>query len=351
MHETGEHWLPDRAIVDLFDQDSVIYGFAPDQDFKCLDDDQQRQILSTLADEFSTDTISTLWGDLEEWKAGDVQAMGREESLFAQLASGDGPHNNPSQLKIRREQVIDTEWDDEAYRCAWMLYGLSQSVSLAVVSEECDVIDEQVRLYRGLSQRYDIPHVMAAAIDDASKQSFSVPATVLNNYSPSKVNAAGYSPIVIGKEVDVTDIMLTPDYITQHSDDAGLLTDDGECRVLGTVTAEFSADEAEVLLKTPNEKDGAIQHQYSIEEFFDPLPQPNDRKFNTFVNLLEEAHERLQGYSQEDSFPREKLLVTTNEGIDRLSDWYAEVADDVPERSPSVEESLDLITDGEVRLS
>ncbi|MFC3957652.1 hypothetical protein [Halovivax cerinus] len=351
MHETGEHRLPGSAVVDLFDQDSVVYGFAPNQEFKRLDDEQQRQISSALAGEFSIDTISTLWGDLQEWKGGNVRAMGREESLFAQIVSGDGPHDDPSELKVRREQVVETGWDDEACRCAWTLYGLSQSVSLAVVSEECAVTDEQLRLYRGLSERYDVPHVLAAAIDDPSQQSFSVPATVLNNYTPSEGNAAGYSPIVVEKEVDVTDIILAPDYITQYSDDTGLLTDDGECRVLGTVTAEFSAEEAEVLLKAPNEKDGGVQHRYSIEEFFDPLPKPDDRRFITFINLLEEAHERIKGYSLESTFPREKLLVTTDGGIERLSDWYAEVADDVPEKSPSVEESISLITDGEVQFS
>jgi len=351
MHETGEHWLPGRSVVDLLDQDSVVYGFAPNQDFNHLDDNQQRQITSALFDEFSTETISTLWGDLKEWKAGKVRAMGREESLFCQIISGDGPHNDPSELTIRQEQVVDAEWNNEACRCAWTLYGLSQSVSLAVVGEECTVTDGRFRLYRGLSERYDIPHVLAAAIDEPSRQSFSVPATVLNNYSPSEVNAAGYSPIVVQKEIDVTDILLTPDYITQYSDDTGLLTDDGECRVLGTVTAEFSADEVEVLLKAPNQKDGAIQHRYSIEQFVDPLPQPSDRRFNTLINLLEEAHERIRGYSEEDLFPREKLLVTTVEGVERLSDWYAEVADDIPTRSPSVEESLALITDGEVQLS
>ncbi|QLH83824.1 hypothetical protein [Halosimplex pelagicum] len=351
MHETDEHWLPEGSIVNLFQQDSVVYGYAPPQEFNRLDDAQRQQISSALADEFSIETISTVWGDLKEWKAGDVQAMGREESLFAQIVGENSPHDDPSGLKSRLEQAVDTDWGDDACRCAWMLYGLSQSVSLAIVSEECEVTDKQFRLYRGLSDRYDIPHVLAAAIDNSSQRSFSVPATVLNNYSPSEANAAGYSPIVVEKQVDVTDIILTPDYIVEHADDTGLLTDDGECRVLGTVTADFSAEEAAVLLKPPNQKEGTIQHRYSIEEFFDPLPRPDERGFSTFIGLLQEAHERIQGYSQDEPFSREKLLVTTAEGVERVSDWYAEVADNIPEKSPTVEESLKLLTDGEVRLS
>jgi len=350
MCELEEHRLPGGVVVDLFDQSSVTYGWAPSETFDALTESQQDCIRDGLVEAFSTGTIATHWSDLSEWKTGDIEAMGREESLFAQITAESGPHDDPSGLKIRQKDRFDANWGREERRFAWTVYGLSQSLVRAAVADETDVRDDTVRLFRGIHDKYDVPHVLAAAIENPQCDSFTLPATVLNNYSPCETAAAGYSPIVLEKDVRRTEIILTPDYFLQKRKDGELFTDDGECRVLGTVTAECSSDEISVVIKETS--DGEIQDRYTISDFFDPLPRTAGPALEAFARMLEHAGERIKEYAPDDPFPREKILVTSPDGVERLEEWYAAARSELKSRSsPQIPELLHQLTDDRVNIA
>lgn len=68
MHATDEHWLPGESVIDLSNRMQVEYGTGVGESFGALADPQQDDISANFLENFSIETLSTHWGDLEAWK-------------------------------------------------------------------------------------------------------------------------------------------------------------------------------------------------------------------------------------------------------------------------------------------
>lgn len=306
MSTPSAYKITNTHVVDLTNTSLEQLSRSPNQ-FNRLSDSELDEITDGILDKVGIECFAQCWADLCKWKENNLDSVCSVERLFKQ-ATG-------SKYSVRRN-LGRRNFDSTDELFANTVMELSRSLSCYPVQTDSES-DSRLVVYRGIS--YEIPYIVARAIDDPTSTTYSIPvASVMANYTPDKTQAAGYSPIIFRKEVDASDIFIAADYMLTHSTkEEGLLTTDAECRVTGDATSAVD-DDAIIIVDREKQK---IADEYSVQSFFGDMPTPEHPMHEHFTNMVQDVSIRIKTIDDGLDDPRDPLIVSSDSGKDRLERW------------------------------